>query len=269
MLARIPALRLALGALLGGSSLALGACAHRAATCGRVCDDGFACVAGECLKAATVSDVEALDRFGLYQTRRLVLSPVEVVRLAPGSEGAASPSVATLGRERDAASILLLRFSLELPRGASVVQADLVLDRAPSFDADPSPVLLHASRIAEAWDARAVSWGRAPRIEDVGAAVTTIDDARTVVRIDVRPLVRRWRRHAPDDQGIALVADRASATGIAFALSDGHGSSVANAPVLSIRGTKDAPPVFHAGADEAPAEPAAARGPRLELYVKP
>jgi len=101
--------------------------------------------------------------------------------------------------------------------------------------------------------------------------MTTVDDARTQVRIDVRSLVRRWRLHAADDQGIALVVDRASPTGIAFALADGGGAKSDGALSLPVRTLRDTPPAFHgrAGAAEGFAEARGPNGPRLELYLTP
>ncbi len=290
MLARIPAAARAasVGSLarvagLVGLAASLG-CAHRPAMCSRTCDDGFACVAGECLRTGTVPDVEAVDKFGLYKARRLVLAPTDVVRLAPGDDApkmGAAPRLATLGRARDASSLLLLRFALDLPPDVTVLDAQVVLDRAPAIDADPTPIALHAARISEPWDAQRVSWGRAPRLNDARSPLTTVDDARSSVRIDVRLLVQRWRRHAADDQGIAIVADRASVTGIAFALEDCAGASEERAPPLPVRTLKDTPPTFHTSAatseggevngDARPSlvGPRIPRGPRLELYVRP
>ena len=267
MLARNPSAGTLSMALLA----ALAGCVRPPAMCTRTCDEGFACVAGECLRAETVPDVAALDRFGLYRARRLVLPPVDVTRLAPGDERGEVPRIATLGRERDHASILLLRFALDLPAGATVLDAHVLLDRAPALPADPAPIALHAARIVEPWDARTVAWGRAPRLDDARAPVTTVDPGRPSARIDVGALVKRWRRHAPDDQGIAIVADRASATGMAFALADGVGAREDLAPILPVRTLRDTPPTFHAAAEpsDAPGDARGPRGPRLEIYVKP
>ena len=270
MLARNPVVAVAFAVVAAGASASLEGCTPRVVACQRGCPEGAACVAGECLRAGAVPEVEGLDKFGSYQARRLVIAPVDVVRLASSDTDRASASrVATLGRARDASAVLLLRFAVDLPPAATILEADLVLQRASPFDADPTPVLLHAARILDPWNGGAIAWGRAPRLEEAGGPVTAIDDARRSVRIDVRPLVRRWRSHAPDDQGIALLADRASVTGIAFVLADGEGGGDANFPVLSVRGSKDAPPPFHGGAEDATVEPARSQGPRLELYVKP
>jgi hypothetical protein len=266
MLARIPV-------FLGAGVLTLFACAHarRPEMCTRTCDEGYACVAGECLRAGAVPDVEAVDKFGLYKARRLVLPAVDAVLLAPGDAPGEGARVATLGRSRDVASILLLRFSLDLSPDSTVIDAHVVLDRAPSSDSDPTSIALHADRIVEAWDAAGVTWGRAPRLGASRSPVSMVEGGRASVRIDVRALVSRWRRHAPDDQGIAIVADRASATGVTFALADGAGRTEESAPVFPVRTLRDTPPTFHAPADalEAGGEGVLPRAPRLEVYVRP
>jgi hypothetical protein len=264
-------------ALASLASLASAACARRPAMCSRTCgppgrdDASYACVSGECLRAGAVPAVGALDRFGMYQARRLVLEPIAIARLAPGDRRGELAPVATLGRTRDAGSMLLLRFALDLPPGTSVLEAHVVLDRAPSTDTDTAPVALRAARIVDPWDARSIAWGRAPRLDDAHLPVTTIDDPRAAVRLDVGPLVRRWRRHEPDDQGIAIVADRTSPTGIALATADEAPPVEDRIPVLPVRRLADSPPTYFAPAEaaEGAVEPAAPRAPRLELYVRP
>jgi hypothetical protein len=237
--------------------------------CSRVCDQG-ACVAGECLRAGAVPAVEGRDRFGLYQARRLVLEPVEAVRLGPGDLRGEVSRVVTLGRERDAASVLLLRFAVDLPPDTIVLEAHVVLERVQSVPADPQPIALHAARIVDPWGARSITWGRAPRLDDARLPVTTLEEAGAAARVDVVPLVRRWRGHATDDHGIAIVADRVSATGMAFAMADGS-FGFDETPLLPVRTLADSPPTFFAAAPASAGsgEPAAPRGPRLELYVRP
>lgn len=255
------------------SLAALSGCAgaRPPAMCTRTCDEGYDCVAGECLRIGSRPDVEALDKFGLYKARRLVLPAADVLRLAPGDTEGEVPRVATLGRARDGASLLLLRFALDLPPDATVIDAHVILDRAPASASDPGPIALHAAQIVDPWDARSVAWGRAPHLVELGAPRSIVDAARTSVRIDVRTIVSRWRRHAPDDRGIAIVADRVSATGLTFALADGAGGTDERPPVFPVRTLKDAPPTFHAPASavEGVGEMVLPHGPRLEVYVRP
>jgi hypothetical protein len=143
-----------------------------------------------------------------------------------------------MGAEADAGAVLYLRFSVPLPKDANVLEAYLLLDRSESVDVDPQAITLHAARIVEPWDGRFVSWLDQPRVEDTRSPSTTVTPSRELVRVDVRDLVLRWRAHDPRDQGIALLAEGASKTGLVFALT-------------------------------ATTEGAAERlGPRLELYVK-
>jgi hypothetical protein len=256
------------GALIGLASVALSACTPRPAACARACDAPFVCASNECVAPGAIPAIEARDRLGDPQVRRVVVAPSAVVRLAPGDTSGEVPPVAILARERDARAILLLRFPLDLPPGTTIVEAHVLLFRATAVDSDPTPVTLHAVRVAEGWDAGSITWGRAPRLDDLHLPSTTIDDARSLVRLDVRPLVRGWRIHAPEDQGIAVVADRSSATGMAFALADGYG---AREPTLPLPVHAPGPPTIFTGPDAVASggERTAPQGPRLELYVKP
>jgi hypothetical protein len=253
-------------------------CAPRPALCSRACDAPFACASGECVRPDTVPAIEARTRLGDYQARRIVVTPADVARLAPGDDHGEVPPTAVLGRARDARAMLLLRFAVDLPPGTSIVEAHIVLDRTPAADDDPTPLVLHAARIHDRWDARSISWGRAPRLDDARLPATTIDAPRREVRIDVRPLVRGWREHSPEDQGIALVADNATPTGTAFALADGTVPADHVVPPLPTHAPGGAPMFVAPAAAEAmgpgtgmdaPADLSTTRGPRLELYVKP
>ena len=148
--------------------------------------------------------------------------------------GPGIPAIAPLGKGDGA--LALLRFSVPLPVEATVLEAYVLLERVSDVDCDPSPIALHVARVSGRWDERSLSWARQPHVEEIGSPVTRVLPASgSVVRLDVRDLVARWRRQSRDDLGLAIVADGGSPTGIAFAL----------APSPSRR-----------------------RGPRLELYVK-
>jgi hypothetical protein len=84
---------------------------------------------------------------------------------------------------------------------------------------DPSPIGLYAERVVGPWDPRSVSWATQPPLEDVRAPLTLMTPAsgRPFVRVDVRELVEAWRHRDPRDQGIAIVAHGATATGATFA----------------------------------------------------
>jgi hypothetical protein len=156
-----------------------------------------------------------------------------------------------------------------------VVEAYLLLQRSDAVDADPAPVSLHAARIVTPWDSRSVSWATQPALEDVRLPSTRVDPAgRTVVRLDVRALVARWALHDRRDQGIAVVAESASPTGISFAFLP-PGSAAVGAQASPATAATGLGPLGFGGADRPAGAPAAeslaAEGPgspRLELYVK-
>ncbi len=154
---------------------------------------------------------------------------------------------------------MLLRFSAPLPSEATVLEAYLLLERATAIDADPVPVSVHAARVAEPWDGRAVTWGRQPHVEEIGSPVTRVSPSGgTLVRLDVRELVRRWRRRRDGEFGLAVVANAASPSGIAVVLTPTPGLR------RDLTGWQAAP----APSAEPVSEPVNVFGPRLELYVK-
>ncbi|HEY2366337.1 MAG TPA: hypothetical protein VGH87_08130, partial [Polyangiaceae bacterium] len=77
--------------------------------------------------------------------------------------------------------------------------------------------------------------------------------ARPLVRIDVRDLVTHWKARDPRDQGLVVVADDTSRTGMAFAAA----SSVLDQGPTSMLGSST---------DEGATW--AAAPPRLELYLR-
>lgn len=149
--------------------------------------------------------------------RRVVVRPFDVayVRRGEGASGTVPPLFA-LGRD---SAVLLLRFSAPLPATANVVEAYVVLRRSDSVDDDPAPISLHATRIVDAWQGRSTSWALQPRQAEGRTPTTVVEPAGpSLVRLDVRDLVRQWPRHDPRDQGIAIVAENESRTGTTFAL---------------------------------------------------
>ncbi len=201
------------------------------------------CVAGRCLGH------EAIPAIGT--ARRLLYFPVDIAYVSHG-DATGLPPVALLGRGDGA--LVLVRFALALPPEVEVLEAYLVLDRAPNVDCDPTPIALHAASVADLWDASSISWARQPRIEDRGAPSSRFLPASGAsVRLDMRDVLRRWRRRARDEFGVAIVSEGKSATGLAFALAPADVVSVRSDPGL--RGHPE-----HAGSD--------VFGPRLELYVK-
>jgi hypothetical protein len=196
-----------------------------------------ACVAGRCQRPNPL----------VNEARRLLFDPIAIAYVRGGGDPArgAMPAVITLGRAADGDTKLLMRFAVPLPKEVKVVEAYIVLERSDAVDTDAVAITLHAERIVDPWDAGSVSFAVGPRLEDMRLPATTVSpEGRSLVRIDVRELVQKWREHDRRDQGVAVVADNTSPTGVAFAV----------APT---------------SLPEAPSEAASsADAPRLELYVK-
>lgn len=182
----------------------------------------------------------------IHTARRIVAEPVDMAWLGPDTTPGTLPPHGPLGRP---GTSLLMRFSVPLAPDAKLVEAYVVLHRVEVVDDDPSPISLHATRIIDVWNGRSTSAARAPRTEEVRASTTRVDPAGpALVRVDVRGLVERWRKRSADDQGLAIVAEGETETGMTFAL---HPSSVDVAP----------------GPQRTPLR-ASVPGPYLELYVR-
>src|SRR6516225_167697 len=101
-----------------GALVASTACVQRARMCSAPteCGPGAGCVAGRCLPDGGVPAIQA--------ARRLVVDPVDVAYLRRGAErGGALPEIALLGRDVDSEAMLLLRFSVPLPKETNVLEA--------------------------------------------------------------------------------------------------------------------------------------------------
>lgn len=235
--------------MLVGAVLGTG-CVPRATMCVATseCAAKASCVAGRCQPTGATLAIQV--------SRRLLLDPAAVAYLRPGGArvaGALLPPVFTLGRRDLGDAKLLLRFDVPLPPDAKVMEAYVLFLRAEGVDCDPSPIVLHAARIVEPWDASGISWASQPRVEETRSPATIVfPTSQTFVRVDVKDLVVRWMAHDVHDQGVAILADRPSATGVALAagatsLPYGEGET------------------WTSGGD--PPGPMAA-SPKLELYVR-
>jgi hypothetical protein len=234
------------------------ACVERDRLCASTteCGTTSACIAGRCqptLKDDAGRIIPPMISSPLV--RRVVASPTDIAYVS--SRGGKSPSdlppVLVLGRKGDGAA-LLLRFAVPIAEEESVVEAYVLLDRADVVETDPSPISLHAARIIDAWDGRSISYERQPRWEETGSPGTIVSGSgRPLVRIDVRDLVTHWKARDPRDQGVIVMADDTSRTGMAFAAA----SSVLDQGSTSMLG---------ASPDEGPSW--AAAPPRLELYLR-
>ncbi|MBS2015246.1 MAG: DNRLRE domain-containing protein [Deltaproteobacteria bacterium] len=200
-----------LGALLATLALVEVGCAPRPRMCtaSNECAAQSACVAGRC-QPEKANVKPAIDA-----SRRMVVRPVDLAYVRRG-EDATVPPLFALGKD---SAVLLLRFAVALPESANVVEAYVVLRRSDAVDDDPSPISLHATRIVDGWQGRSTSWGLLPRQAETKAPSTLVEPGGpSMVRLDVRDLVRQWPKHDPRDQGIAVVADNDTRTGTTFAL---------------------------------------------------
>ena len=257
--------RFAAAALVcGGAAGPSVACAPapRMCTAEGDCGTRAACVAGRCvLRAATPAIATA---------RRILVAPIDEGWVRRGD--AARGDVATLGRGDGA--IVFLRFSVPLAPEVTVVEGFLMLERAPGLEMGAEGLSLHAAGVEGAWDGRSLSWGRQPAVVEVGAAVTTVRPGEpAIVRLDMRSIIERWRRHPRLDGGVAVVADGVARAGLPLALAPSDALADRDDPVL-------APEPSRATRPPSPSDPRVATrtlsgdpryqvsGPRLELYVR-
>jgi len=245
---------MAMTAMLGVVTSSV-SCVPRARMCtaSSECSDKSACVAGRCqLDKATVKP--AVD-----SARRIVVRPVDIAYVKSGdaASGGALPSVFVLGKE---GGKLFLRFGVQIPSNANIVEAYVVLRRSGLVDDDPAPVSLHATRIVDSWSGRSMSWALQPRSTETRSPSTIVEPGGSpIVRLDVRELVRQWARHDPMDQGIAVVAENETRSGSTFALSSlGASQTTATLGMELNSSTKPSSPSVAAPDVE----------PFLELYVR-
>jgi hypothetical protein len=234
------------------------ACAPRPKMCtaSADCASQSACVAGRCQP----------DRPGVKpaidNARRLVVRAVDLAYVRPGDgpSGGELPPHFTLGRDR---AVLLLRFAAPVTPTTNVVEAYLVLRRSDAVDDDPSPVSLHATRIVEAWNGRSTSWALQPRTVETKTPSTTVDPGGpSLVRLDVRDVVREWARRDPSDHGLAVRADTSSRSGMTFAFRAVGGERPTELDGLSGGGPSVGPRAEVRSSSAPDAEP------YLELYVR-
>ena len=240
------------------------ACIERDRLCATTweCGATAACVAGRCQPVIKDDAGRILPpAISSPLVRRVIAMPADIAyvsaRAASAGDGPANlPPVLLLGRSGDSAA-LLLRFSVPMAEDETVIEAYVLLDRADVVESDPQPISLHAARIIDAWDERSISFERQPRWEETGSPAAIVTGAgRPLVRIDVRSLVKHWRERDPRDQGIAVVADATSRTGMAFAAT----APVADEGSASMLGSSDNESSGNARWAPAP--------PRLELYLR-
>ncbi len=229
-------------AWMGLAALSLGGCVPRPQMClsEPECGAQGSCVAGRCVGHGAVAAIST--------ARRVLVDPVDAAFIRRGDGPA--PRVARIGG--DGGGVLLLRFAVDLPPEATVLEAYLILVRPADADVEPPVVALRAARIVEPWDSASVTWARQPRLVDPGTPLTRArSTSGPLVRVDVRDVVLAWRRRARDDFGLAIVADGKGSVGLAFAL-DPRIASQADRGELALEVPASGP----------------FSGPTLELYVK-
>lgn len=217
--------------VLAPLALLAASCTPRARLCTAMtdCASGAACVAGRCQPSlpGTKPSIEA--------ARRLVFRPVDVgyVRRGASEREGELPAQVALGRD---GAVLLLRFEAAVPASANVVEAYLVLRRSAVVDDDPTPISLHATRIIQGWNGRSTTHARQPRLEDLASPATVVEPGGpSLVRLDVREIVKLWPRRDPSDHGLAVVAAGESPTGTTFALAEAGESGPAPFLELYVR----------------------------------
>lgn len=241
------------------ASAVVAACVERDRLCATTteCGTNAACVAGRC-QPQIKDDAGRLlpPMIASPQVRRVIAAPTDIAYVSTRTGGGPSdlPPVLVLGRKGDGAA-LLMRFAVPIAPEESVVEAYVLLDRADVVETDPQPISLHAARIIDAWDGRSISYERQPRWEETSSPATIVSGAgRPLVRIDVRDLATHWKMRDPRDQGIVIVADDTSRTGMSFAAA----SAVLDQGPTSMLGTDD----------DDNKNAWAAAPPRLELYLR-
>lgn len=230
------ALAVVLG-VVASSALVVGACVPRDRMCAvdDPCGQGLACVTGRCVSPKGAVRLFEVDDAGSPVVKRRVVAATAVGWLAPhslASEGASEglPEVIALGGTSH--GVLLLRFEgVVVP--ADLVEAYVLLRRAPGTDPPVSAVTLVAHRIEEAWDPMNVSLARPPRwAESSGPETRVLPVSGEVVRIDVRALVAGWSKRRVNDQGIAITVPNEPLAPLYVALSPTRGA--AQPPMLEL-----------------------------------
>jgi hypothetical protein len=231
----LPVFALALGATL------VAACRPRPNMCAEAQDCGRAsCVAGRCQSDAGPPQVDTASRY--------IYEPVDLACVREEDpEPTAMPPYCVLGRADSAR--LLVRYSVPLSDQADVVEAYVVLHKIETVQPDPIPLSLHASRIVGDWRGGSTLAATLPAFEPGRTAETHVGWG-DIVRVDVREIVKKWRRRDPNDRGIVIEATSSASA---------SGSAVISGSRENASGMAFA---------VAPSSDGSARVPSLELYLK-
>ena len=112
------------------------------------------------------------------------------------------------------------------------MEAYVLLHRAPESDPDPSRFTLSASRITSDWTSASLTYATLPTFVPARSADTLVDRA-DVIRVDVRDIVRQWRRRDPSDRGVVIESRAGSGAGLDVAVAP-RGNGAARGPLLEI-----------------------------------
>ena len=210
------------------------ACAPRERMCAvdDPCKAGLACVTGRCVSPKVAVRLFEVDDAGAPLVKRRVIVPTDLAWLANDERSrGAVPDVAGFGGVSK--GILLLRFG-DVVVPPDLVEAYVILRRAPNTDPPVGPVVLGAHRIEEDWDSKLLTASHPPRLADVlGPETRVLPVGGEVVRIDVRALVAGWASKRVNDHGVAIVvASDTTAAPLYIALAPTRG--VTEGPVLEI-----------------------------------
>lgn len=180
------------------------------------CGDGKACVTGRCVPAKATARLLEVDDAGSPLVKRRIVTPTEVAWLTPESrEGGGIP--VTVGFGGASRGVLLLRFT-DVVVPTDLVEAYVVLRRAPSVDPPMGPVRLKARAIQDEWGSATLSASRAPRLVDAPTPETRVlPAAGDVIRVDVRALVVAWAKGREQGIAVTVTEDPASPLYVALA----------------------------------------------------
>ncbi|MEZ4445639.1 MAG: DNRLRE domain-containing protein [Polyangiaceae bacterium] len=148
---------------------------------------------------------------------RLELEPKDFAMV--GAEGLATADTIgesiVFGRAGETRE-LWLRFALDLPDGARVQRALLVLDALPECRRRPGLVSFEVAQILERWSSASATPARRPRTSLPMRAGELSVTPPQPLRLDVTELVRAWRAPHAESFGLALRAEGSSESGACF-----------------------------------------------------
>lgn len=197
------------------------------------CSAGLTCVSGRCVSPKNAVRLFEVDDAGSPLVKRRVVVPSDLAWLSGYEKNAAEGSLPRIAAFDGASrGTLLLHFGeLEIP--SDLVEAYVVLRRAPDTDPPEGPVVLRALRIEDPWSSRTLSSARPPRLVDLhGPETRVVGGTSDVVRIDVKALLTSLAKKTSHERGIAVVLGNEPASPLYLALAPSR--AVPEGPVLEM-----------------------------------